>query len=350
MPTAFTRALAPWLCAALLGLGALATHAAEATPVALDTGFEPAAQAGGLVKVSDLPTLKGLRRVAVPQFSIDFVTNDNVTAQTSGFGGFNRASATGYYKLVGVTEADFQRLAEQVYAQLLADLKASGLEVVPLDEVSASATWRKLTAGGRALPSRSDSLVSVGMPGMAQYGLGRINGASSRPGLFGALEGLSSGVGALSAVTDNIALQKDLGDAALLEVHMRVHFAKLESNTRGFLGRMAMNARVKAELVASIQSATMAVQNGARVSTLTLGAPLLLDPAAFSALREEATTTGDVVGAVAVGLLRLATGSSDNSSYVKYEAVADTERYAAVVGQGLGTVGQLFSQRLRSER
>lgn len=349
------HAITPHLLSLALGtclscLAPATAWAKDAAAVNLDAGFAVEGQASKLLSVSDGKALKGLRRVAVPQFNVEFITSDDVSAQTSGFGSAGRSTATGYYKLVGVAEPDFQALAEQVYAGFLRDLKASGLEVVPLADVAITPTWRKLVAGGQTLPLRSDSAVTVAMPGMAIYGLNRASSTSGKKGVFGALSGLSSGFGAVSAVGDNMQLQTELGDAALLEVSMRVHFAQLENNTRGFLGRLGSTASVSAKIHASISNATLAVQNGPMVSMLTLSQPLVLDPAAFSELRKQASTTGDMVGAVAVGLLKLAIGSKDSSSQESYEAVADSARYREVVGSGLGTVGQLFAQRMKADR
>ena len=54
--------------------------------MALDASFNPVDQAANLVELAqDASTLKGLKRVAVTQFSIDFITQDNVSAETSGF-------------------------------------------------------------------------------------------------------------------------------------------------------------------------------------------------------------------------------------------------------------------------
>jgi hypothetical protein len=329
-----------------------AARAREARPDAVELGadFEASARAPQWVTASDLAALKGLHRVAVPQFTVEFVTSDNVTAQTSGFAAAGRASTTGYYKLVGVAEADFQKLAEQAYADLVSQLQASGLEVVPASEVQAAPTWRKLAAAGKALPSRSDSAVTVAPPGMALYGLNSAQAATAKPGLFGALSAIGAGFGAAGASIDNIALQKELGDAALVEVALRLHFAQLDSNTKGFFGRLGSTAEVSAKVHAVVASASLTLQSGALVSVLQLKQPLLLDPSAFAELRKEAATGADVAGAVAVGLLRLAIGSGDSSSSEKYEAVADNARYTDVVGKGLGSVNALFSQRLRAER
>jgi hypothetical protein len=333
-----------------LGLAPLAPHAATAEALAIDAAFQPAALAATLVQAPDTQALKGLRRVAVPQFNVEFVTADNVSAQTSGFAMAGRASVTGFYKLVGVAEPDFQAIAEALHAGFLQALQASGLEVVSAAEVAASPTWRKLAVAGTLLPNRGDSAVTVGPAGMAVYGLNRASAAEGKKGLFSALSMVGAGFGAVGAASENMALQQELGGAALLEVSMRVHFAQLSDNNRGFLGRLSDTASVSAKVHPVVTHARLAVQAGPQVASLAVQRPLLLDAQAFSELRKEAKTTADVAGAVAIGLLRLAIGNKDSHSSESFEAVADAGSYPQHVGAGLARVNELFVARMAAAR
>lgn len=325
-------------------------HAADPTPIEITPQFNPAAAAANAVTVSDPKALKGLTRAAVTQFNVEFVTSDDVRSHTSGFAMAGRASVTGYYKLIGVAEPDFQAMAEQLYAGFQQQLVAQGLELVPAAELAAAPTYKKLVAAGTPLPSRSGSGVIVGPPGMALYGLNRAQAGSGKKGLMGALSGFSAGMGAVGGALDNITLSKELGDAALLEVSMRVHFAQLTDESKGFFGRLGSTAEVSAKLHPLVPKAALTVQAGPSVSVLTVQAPVLLDPAAFTELRKEATTAGDVAGAVAVGLLQLATGGKNTHSSSKFEVVADAARYRERVGAGLDQVSALLIARMAAGR
>lgn len=352
MPVAFIPRRLPAALGLALMLAALPAAQAKDVPepVAVAADFDAAAQAGALLKVSEGQLLKGLRRVAVPQFNIEFVTADNVSAETSSFGASGRSSVTGYYKLAGVGEPDFQSLAEGFYAAFIRDLQASGLEVVPAAEVAAAPSYRKQLATATPLPLRGDGSVTVAPPGMAMYGINRAQTSTAQPGLFGALSAISTVASAVASSGDNVELQKELGGAALLEVTLRVHFAQLTDNNRGFFGRMAPSASVSAKVHASVTSAKLSVMAGPTASLVSLSNPLLLDASAFSELRKQAKTGSEVAGAVAVGLLRLAIGASGSHSQDSFEAVADTPRYREVVGAGLGSVSQMFAERLKAGR
>jgi hypothetical protein len=336
---------------AAAGLSLLpAARAADPTPIEIDAQFNAATAAATAVTASDPQALKGLKRAAVTQFNVEFVTSDNVSSETSGFAMAGRASVTGYYKLIGVAEPDFQAIADQLYAGFQQQLQAEGLELVPAAELAAAPTYKKLQAGGIVLPDRSSNGITVGPPGMALYGLNRAQAGSGKKGLMGAFAGFSAGMGAVGGAMDNMTLSKELGNAALLEVSMRVHFAQLTNEAKGFFGRMGSTAKVSAKLHPMVPKAALTVQSGAYVSVLTLQGPALLDPTAFVELREEATSAADVAGAVAVGLLQLASGSKNSHSSSKYEAVADGGRYRERVGEGLGQVNALLIARMVAGR
>lgn len=353
MFTARLRRLAVAACTASCFAITPNLHAKDAPePVVVEAGFNAAEMAGKLTKVSEAQQLKGIKRVAVPQFSVQFVTFDSATAETSGFAAGGRARVTSSYKLTGVAEPEFQAMAEALYAEFLQALQASGLEVLPFAQVTAAPSYAKLAASGVPAPVRADSAITVSPAGMALYGTHRAVAAGSGKsgGMFAAFSGMANVASAIGSIGDVQALSKELGDAALLDVHMVVNFVELKNNNKGFFGRLSNTASVSAKTSPSVGSATMGVQVGASQTQMTLGNPLALDAGAFKEVREQPKTTGDKVGAVAVALLSFAVGSKDSSSHEAMEAVADPARYREVVGGGLGLVGQMFAQRLKAER
>lgn len=172
---------------------------------------------------------------------------------------------------------------------------------------------------------------------------------SGNKGVFGALAGLSAGFAAVGAIGDTMALAQEL-DASLLEVRLRVNFVQLSDDNRGFLGRLSSTASASAKVSPRIDNVMMGVQTREWRSTLTMKHTLTLDGAAFAEVREKAATAGDVAGAVAVGLLRLAVGSQDSSSSSEMEVVADRAGYPAVVGGGLASATGMLVARMKSER
>jgi len=340
----FRRTCFAWLLAALLPGTLLAKE--EPAAVLVDAAFKPAEQAGKLLAVTEAQALKGVKRVVVPLFSVEFVTADSMRAETSGFGAAGRASAAAYYKLTGVGEAEFQAMTEALYAGFVRELQAAGLEVLPQAQLAASPIYRKLAASGSAAPIRNDASLVMAPAGMAIYGLNKAQATGGGGGLFSALSAMGNVASAMGAVMDTAELHKELG-AAVLEVQMRVHFVQLTNNNKGFLGRMAGSASVGAQVFPRIAMATLSVHRDTR-GTLSLTGPLALDPAAFTEVRKAPTTAGDVAAGVATALIRLASNSRDSSSSEELLAVADPARYRDIVGAGLAGVNEMFITRLRA--
>ncbi len=342
--------LAAALSAALVA--APAAHAKEdVTPLAVDASFNASDAAAKGFTLADTKALKGIQRVAVPVFVVEFIVADNVSASTSSFGAAGRSTSSLYVKLLGVGETDFQALTDALHQQFMADLKASGLEVVDSAKVKAAPSYAKLLASGSPAPIRSDSSLTMSPPGLGIYGFARmgVGNSSENKGLFGALSGLSAGLSAVGAIGDTMQLGTEL-DASLIEVRMRVNFAQLADENKGFLGRMAASATASAKMFPSVDNLMVAVQTGPQRSTLIGKHMLTLSSDAFSEVREKATTGADVAGAVALGLLKMALGSKDSSSTKELEVVAEPTAYKTVVGQGLAAAGNMVVARMKAER
>ena len=317
--------------------------------VALEPGFDAGAQAGRLLTLTEAQALKGIKRVVVPLFSIDFVTADSEKAETSGFAAAGRATSMASYTLKGMTQGDFQALTDAAYGRFLADLQAAGFDTVSADRLQASATYRKLLASGKPAPVlRSDGMM-LAPAGMGLYGFSQVASGGSKPGLFNALSSMGSSFSAVGSALDTIELAKEL-DAAVLEVQLVVQFVQLTNENKGFLGRLAGSATVSAKVYPHIARASYSVQSptpSAARSVLSLRQPLALDAAAITEVRSAPTTAMDVAGAVVAGLINLASRSGNSVSSDEKEAIADPVRYSATVGQGLSAVNQMVVQRLR---
>ncbi len=347
------RALALAAFTALLLAGAAApVSAADApTPVAVDGSFSAADVAAKGFTIADNKALKGISRVAVPVFVVDFVTADNVRTQTSGFGSAGRASSSLYYKLLGVGEPEFQALTDAMYADFLQRLKDSGLEVLDKQAVQAAAAYRKLADGGEKAPVKSSTNTVLTPPGMPIYGFARMSSGPAKPssGLFGALSGIGAGFSAAGDAIAGVDLATQL-NAATIEVRLRVNFVELADNNKGFFGRLSNTASTTGKAFPSIDGVMVQVQQGQIRSSMTLDRVLMLDPAVFAEVREKPTTAGDVAGAVLVGLIRLASSSKDSSSSTEMEAIADPARYKQIVGAGMGSLSDVVVARLKAER
>ncbi|MDT7836998.1 hypothetical protein [Aquabacterium sp. OR-4] len=351
--TTLVSSLLCGLAALWLALTPGEAAAKEAPPIVVpvNAGFNAGELAAKAFSIPELRGLKGMSRAAVTVFAVEFVTADHIATHTSGFGSAGRASSALYYQLLGVGEADFQALTNALHAQFLARLQASGVALVPPEQLQASPLYRKLVAGGRQAPVKSDTSLVMSPPGLGIFGFARGSVGPAKPsaGVFGALAGLGNGLSAVGDITDTIELSNQL-NASLIEMRLRVNFVELSDHNKGFFGRMALSARTSGQVLPSIDGVMVGVQAGPWRSTMTMTHTLALDPAAFAEVREKATTAGDVAGAVLVGLIRLASSSKDSHASKEMEAVADPQRYRELVGGGLAQLADVVVARLSAER
>ncbi|MDI4632894.1 hypothetical protein J7U46_07520 [Pelomonas sp. V22] len=100
----------------------------------------------------DLSVAKGLRRVAIASYAVQFVL-----AQTSNGGGVQ----VDFEPVLRNDPAQLQRMTEAMYADFQASVKAAGFELVPHDTVLATPEYRVMQQKSSATPL----LMETGSPG-----------------------------------------------------------------------------------------------------------------------------------------------------------------------------------------
>lgn len=104
--------------------------------------------------VKSIRAAKGEKRVAVPGYRVIFTTRSKVTARAEdwlgGVGGGSSSGAKASMEVVlgNVDFATLQAIADAAYANLIDELKSSGMEVVPLETITASASFQKMKMTG----------------------------------------------------------------------------------------------------------------------------------------------------------------------------------------------------------
>jgi hypothetical protein len=107
-----------------------------------------------LVDVKSIKGAKGAKRVAVPGYRVIFTTRSKVVARAEdwlggvGGGSSSGAKATMEVVLGNVDFATLQKITDAAYADFLDELKSSGIEVVPLETVTAAPSYAKLKITG----------------------------------------------------------------------------------------------------------------------------------------------------------------------------------------------------------
>jgi hypothetical protein len=142
-------------CTSLIVCICAAASLAAATACA-----EPAPPAAPAITVPDyaipnklfevhMPNYKGSKRLAVAGFRVGFTIRDKVTAQVAAgyqLGGTHTSGAKSVtaVALHGIDTSALQAVADQLYADFMARAGESGFEVIPLEQVKATAGFAKL--------------------------------------------------------------------------------------------------------------------------------------------------------------------------------------------------------------
>ncbi len=115
-----------------------------------------------------LSTLKGVKRVAVSQFQVEYVLNtDGLTAR-------ERGQIRVDYAIAGLPDAALQSEADRLAEGFTAGLTAAGIEVVPFDQLAAAPSWARLASVAK--PSGAELHTAAGA--------GRLFNAGTRPWYF----------------------------------------------------------------------------------------------------------------------------------------------------------------------
>ncbi|HYC60426.1 MAG TPA: hypothetical protein VEK79_12755 [Thermoanaerobaculia bacterium] len=107
-----------------------------------------------LVDVKSIRGAKGAKRVVVPGYRVIFTTRSKVVANAEdwlgGVGGGRSSGAKASMEVVlgNVQFADLQAIADAAYADFLDELKAGGIDVVPLETIKSSAAFQKMKMTG----------------------------------------------------------------------------------------------------------------------------------------------------------------------------------------------------------
>lgn len=136
------------LCLAL----ALPARAADELSY-FDLKAPPEAQMTSYVEVEGGARLKGVRRVVVPQFRVEFQVRAESSASDGrylGGGSHASASSSAYVHLKGLDDALMQKITDQAYAAFVQDMNARGIEVIGPDRLAAEPEYEPVLRVGKA--------------------------------------------------------------------------------------------------------------------------------------------------------------------------------------------------------
>ena len=110
-----------------------------------DFASDPATTAGTYLATQAEGKLKGIKRVAITNFCVQFVYGKEAQAASNGYWAVYSQTATGAIP-GGLSPEKMQAVADSYLDRIEADLRAAGIEIVPYEELAANDLYKKFTA------------------------------------------------------------------------------------------------------------------------------------------------------------------------------------------------------------
>ncbi len=262
--------------------------------------FVPFAEAADFgtpaIEIVDAATLKGVKRVAVTSFTVQYVTSQVWdTSFTSGGkkGGLQTAGQGGGFDIAdALDQAKMQSTTDKLYLDFLADLKAAGFEVVSPEALAASKAYKDYLANAPKTPRKEEAESEKGNgagaitsifytpPGMPLVLGGKFDHLST--GTFGSnvKDPTLTFTGSLSLYTTNWPyydkdVQKELG-AATLHVRLYVPLAHVQVASSSFWGSGYSRQGIEPGLRLGNRLTRVAVGHNGDYAKLFLSEPYLI--------------------------------------------------------------------------
>jgi hypothetical protein len=110
-----------------------------------DFATDPATAAGTYLATQAEGKLKGIKRVAITNFCVQFVYGKEAQASSGGYWAVYSQTASGAIP-GGLSPERMQAIADAHLDRIEADLRAAGIEIVPYEELAANDLYKKFTA------------------------------------------------------------------------------------------------------------------------------------------------------------------------------------------------------------
>jgi hypothetical protein len=316
----------------------------EAKPI--DLTADPAPTAEKAVKCESMKKLKGVNKVVITSFNVQFVTARKANAHAGGGSDHGASYVHSDVTLKGLDDTNFQAITEAAYTNFVAQLKDMGLEVMPYAEYAALPEYEKMKSCFYTSPKEDDALFS-GMPT-------RIFAPAGMPVVFyGDEESVSptARMGATASMSGHAPkvmepkIAKESGVPAI-HVFLLVDFAQVK--TSGGTFSSTASVQTKPQLAIGRQSHAAFVFDG------SLGGPQIVKLANYAYGNDnyidaykDVTTTTQLVGDAAANVIGVLGGGGVHKTR-SYEADADPAAYQAISVKYLGAVTRLWLDAVKA--
>ncbi len=331
-------------------------------------GFDgnKAGLANQFVSVANPEYVKGMKKVFIPSFQVEFVTRSGASAQSYRSKQYQSADVSVSYNLKGIDNGVFQSLTDTAYHDFMTFLEAKGVEVISLETLKGNPVYQKIASHGEGSPSEQTSRVEP------KAGKSLIFAPKGMPVYF-TLYDKKAGIGELfsqfgaAASADaphNLEAQliEELG-ATMARVRIVVGFADL--TTHRSMSRAAVNGTMRFTIAAEQTEIAFYNQvdsweggfgddkkkaynlNTGKASLFMLQEPIISGEVIDKEIIET-TSTAEKLAEGALNAISLLAGSGASMSR-EYDAVADEARYEGTAKKYFDVLGEMFEIRINEK-
>lgn len=350
--------------AALLAVAALGAGQAQAIgfgfggesypkvqkPASFDPVTDHSGDAGAYIWVNKPGAAKGVSKVIIPFFQIQFVVRSRANATVVG------ASSTMIANLDGPDDVQMQAIADEVYAHLVAKLRAGGIEVVEPDAAGAFPAWGEMMANMKPSGDKVGGMGGVTSRFMSRTGMGWYLLPTMKPDYAG---------GGSFSVMDSIGMVRreqallDQSGAAVLGFRAVVDFASLKSSDKGAFGHHGLFAWTKGKAgiaLSPISTQMFLISPNAKGNIgdqqyrqrFELQTPLLIDTGAILAIKDS-TSTGQKISA-GLGSAISILGGGGMHSVKEVDIKVDRDVWQRDVTGALYGIADMMTARMIADR
>ncbi len=306
------------------------------------------------VEVERPKHLKKVQRVVIPEFRVEFVTRAGASHGVGTAVGDGRVSVSTVLKLKGLDQQRLQTITDKLYADLVQQLTAQGIEVIPLERLQNSENWRALMQDGRASPQEEKM---EGPSGTASHalvfsptGIALPPKASVKSG-FADLKKAFSGKKVRSQYEGGLMEEFS---AALLKARYVAGFAHFQGKTKSF-DSVSLQSELRYTLVPEVTQWAFypEIKRGSpshKNTRFYLSEPVVVS-GSFVAESKESTPASTRLAESAAKLFSFAaalatgTASGSTSKHREYDVIVD-DNYARLSERTLPLANELFITRL----
>lgn len=141
---------------AMIALFSMSAWAIDENPY-FDAKATPAQQIASYVDASGTEKLKGVKRVLVPQFRVEFQlrteVSKNVSQRNAASGFTAQRNVSVYLHLKGIEDAQLQKITDLAYQNFLKSMAAAGIEVIGPDKLANEPEFAAVEKLGKASPA-----------------------------------------------------------------------------------------------------------------------------------------------------------------------------------------------------